>query len=118
MMRTAAPDLLIVAPSAQGKQAFVDSVAKVLEMGSKAGASMLVCVPPPPADGSGSTELEQYRKIRRELLVHAAGHSCGVLDVGALLARMDNPTKMLAGRSWAAEAVKAIAGAIARLLVE
>lgn len=117
-LELALPDLLIVAPSSVCGQEFTNALAQILASADEVGCSLLVCIPPPPGDPQNSTKLDQYRKIRRELLVQGAQYGAGLLDVGALLAREGDPAKLVGGKNWSVEAVKIAAGAITRLLDE
>jgi len=114
LLKGMTPDLVIVAPAGPESEAFLAEVPRLLAEASKVTTNVLVCVPPP--KGTGSTGLKEYRKMRRELLVEAAQYNCGVLDVGALLARQSPPTKLLMGKNWVVEAVDLVAGALAKLL--
>jgi len=112
-----APDLFLVVPSPVADQGFVSAVRRFVQAANKGGVAVVVCLPPPPRDKKGlGADTEDYRRLRTELLAIAAGAGGSVLDLGAALARSEDPNKLLGPEGPVGQGIELAAKALAGLL--
>ncbi|MCX7599470.1 MAG: discoidin domain-containing protein [Armatimonadetes bacterium] len=117
LFTTAVPDLLMVVPLAAARENFVRAARQFVEASNKAGVAVIVCLPAPPRDKSGlAVDTEEYRRLRAELLAMAAQVGGAVIDLGAALARAENPNKLLGPEGPIGQGIEVVAKAVTGLL--
>lgn len=114
-----APDLLVVVATPSAGENFIRAARQFVDSCRRAGVAVIVCLPTPPRDRKGAAvETEDYQRLRAELLAMAAQVGASVLDLGAALARAENPNKLLGSEGPVAQGVEVVAKALAGLLHE
>lgn len=117
LLSAAPPDLLVIVASPSAGEDFIRAARQFVATCGKVGVAVVMCLPPPPSDKKGlAVETEKYRRLRAELLAMAAQVGGAVLDLGAALARADNPNRLIGPEGPVAQGIDLVAKALAGLL--